>query len=85
MKSKIFVTSPLLPNLDNLAHRMEDIWERKWITNSGFYHQELERKLADYLGVPYVSLMTNGTLALLVALCTCLKRETSRNNGGGMR
>lgn len=83
MKSKIFVTSPLLPNLDNLAHRMEDIWERKWITNSGFYHQELERKLAEYLDVPYVSLMANGTLALLAALCTCLEKNPLGNNGGG--
>lgn len=44
MKSKIFVTSPLFPNLDNLLLSMEDIWKRKWITNSGFYHQELEKK-----------------------------------------
>lgn len=69
MASKIFVTSPLLPNLDNLVLSMKDIWKRKWITNSGFYHQELEKKLAEYLEVPYLSLMANGTLALLVALC----------------
>lgn len=85
MKSKIFVTSPLLPNLDNLLLSMQDIWKRKWITNSGFYHQELEKKLAEYLDVPYVSLMANGTLALLVALCTCLEKNPLGNNGGGTR
>jgi len=63
---------------------MKDIWERKWITNSGFYHQELEKKLAEYLEVPYLSLMANGTCALLTALCACLKNDTySHDMGGG--
>ena len=47
---------------------MEDIWRRKWLTNNGFYHQELEKALCEYLKVPYISLFTNGTLPLICAL-----------------
>ena len=49
---------------------LEDIWQRKWLTNNGHYHQELEKALADYLGVQYLSLFTNGTLPLITALQT---------------
>jgi len=64
----ITVTSPLLPPLNEFIPYLEDIWKRKWITNNGFYHQELEKALCEYLGVPYISLFTNGTLPLMVAL-----------------
>lgn len=65
---KITVTSPLLPNLDEFNEMLKDIWSRKWLTNNGHYHQELEKALAEYLKVPYVALFTNGTLPLLCAL-----------------
>ena len=64
----ITVTSPLLPNLDEFHELLKDIWDRKWITNNGHYHQMLEQALAEYLKVPYISLFTNGTLPLLTAL-----------------
>lgn len=64
----ITVTSPLLPDLDRFGELLETIWQRKWITNNGAFHQELERALADYLKVPYVALFTNGTLPLITAL-----------------
>ena len=67
-KKTITVTSPLLPSLDDFMPYLEDIWERKWITNNGYYHQELEKALCEYLKVPYVSLFTNGTLPLITAL-----------------
>lgn len=62
------VTSPLLPPLDEFTAMLEDIWQRRWITNGGEYHRRLEQALADYLNVPYISLFTNGTLPLLTAL-----------------
>lgn len=68
MKKKITVTSPLLPPLEEFTLLLEDIWKRKWITNNGYYHQELEKELANYLKVPYLSLFTNGTLPIMVAL-----------------
>ena len=64
----ITVTSPLLPNLDEFNEELKKIWDSKWITNNGSYHKKLEAALAEYLGVPYVSLFTNGTLPLLTAL-----------------
>lgn len=64
----ITVTSPLLPDLKEFEELLEDIWQRKWLTNNGFYHKELEKALAEYLKVPYISLFTNGTLPLITAL-----------------
>lgn len=64
----ITVTSPLLPNLDEFHAMLQQIWDSKWITNMGQFHKQLEKDLADYLKVPYVSLFTNGTLPLLTAL-----------------
>ena len=64
----ITVTSPLLPSLDEFIPMLKDIWDRKWLTNNGHYHKELEKALAEYLGVKYISLFTNGTLPLITAL-----------------
>lgn len=64
----ITVTSPLMPSLDELNVYLQDIWSRKWITNNGYYHKELEKALCEYLDVPFISLFTNGTLPLITAL-----------------
>ena len=64
----ITVTSPLFPSLEDFIPMLKDIWDRKWLTNNGHYHQELENALAEYLGVKYISLFTNGTLPLITAL-----------------
>ena len=65
---QITVTSPLLPNLDDFNGMLKQIWESKWITNNGQFHKQLEKELAAYLKVPYLSLFTNGTLPLITAL-----------------
>lgn len=75
MNDTITVTSPLLPDLDELNKLMSDIWNRKWITNMGYYHHELECKLSEYLQVSYLSLFTNGTLPLITALQALNIRE----------
>lgn len=67
-KKVITVTSPLLPSLDDFMPYLQDIWNRKWLTNNGHYHLELEKALCEYLKVPYISLFTNGTLPLITAL-----------------
>lgn len=67
-KNIITVTSPLLPNLDEFNEMLKEIWASKWITNNGQFHKQLEKALAEYLKVPYISLFTNGTLPLLTAL-----------------
>lgn len=67
-KKTITVTSPMLPPLEEFMPYLQDIWDRKWLTNNGHYHQELEKALCEYLKVPYISLFTNGTLPLMCAL-----------------
>lgn len=67
-KPQITVTSPLLPNLEEFNALLKEIWDSKWITNNGQFHQRLEQELANYLKVPYLSLFTNGTLPLITAL-----------------
>ena len=60
MNKVITVTSPLLPPLEEFTPYLEDIWRRKWLTNNGFYHQELEKALCEYLKVPYISMCFAG-------------------------
>lgn len=64
---QITVTSPLLPPLEEFITYLQQIWDSKWITNNGQFHQQLEQALAEYLGVEYLSLFTNGTLPLITA------------------
>jgi len=68
MKDKIFVTQPHLPELEEFLPYLEKIWESKKLTNLGQFHIQFERELADFLGVKYISLCSNGTLALILAL-----------------
>ncbi len=65
---KILVTEPVLPDLKEFNLYLEQIWQSKWLTNNGSFHQELEQKLCEFLGVKYISLFSNGTLALITAL-----------------
>ena len=64
----ITVTAPLLPDLADFNEMLQQIWNSKWITNNGSFHKQLEKELASYLKVPYISLFTNGTLPLITAL-----------------
>lgn len=64
----VFVTSPSLPPLEDFIPYLEKIWDNKWLTNNGEFHKQFEAKLAEYLGVRYVSLFTNGMIALQVGM-----------------
>lgn len=68
LNKPILVTQPLLPPLEEFEVYLRDIWDSKWLTNNGKYHQALEKELCEYLGVKYISLFSNGTLALFTAL-----------------
>lgn len=68
MGDPIFVTSPLLPPLEEFIPYLEQIWNSKRLTNGGPFHEQLERELAEYLGVEHLCLFGNGTLALVTAL-----------------
>jgi dTDP-4-amino-4,6-dideoxygalactose transaminase len=68
MKKNIYVTQPNLPPLDEFTEYLKSIWENKILTNNGEFHQQLEKELCEYLGVKYISLFSNGTLALITAI-----------------
>ena len=65
---EIYVTEPYLPPLEEFIPYLQAIWESRRLTNKGPFHQEFEEALARYLGVPYLALFTNGTIALVTAL-----------------
>lgn len=67
-KSSIYVTQPLLPPLEEFIPYLQQIWDNKWLTNNGPFHQQLEQALCEYLGVKHICLFANGTLALVTAL-----------------
>lgn len=64
----VFVTQPFLPPLEEFMPYLQDIWDRKVLTNNGHYHQQLEKALCEYLGVQHISVFSNGTLGLITAL-----------------
>lgn len=72
----IYVTRPDLPPLEDFVSSLAQIWESKILTNNGPFHIEFEKQLSEYLGVNYVSVFSNGTLALITALqCLGIKGE----------
>ncbi len=63
-KNIINVTKASLPPLDEYTQMLRDIWDTAWLTNMGKYHEELRKKLEDYLKVGSVQLFVNGHSAL---------------------
>jgi dTDP-4-amino-4,6-dideoxygalactose transaminase len=68
LNKPVFVTQPHMPPLYEFEEYLKEIWDSKWLTNKGRFHQKFEEALSDYLGVKYISLFSNGTLALITAL-----------------
>ncbi|MCE1167027.1 MAG: DegT/DnrJ/EryC1/StrS family aminotransferase [Sphingobacteriia bacterium] len=68
LEKPVFVTQPALPPLEEFTDYLIKIWDNKILTNNGPFHQQFEKELADYLGVKYISVFSNGTLALITAL-----------------
>jgi dTDP-4-amino-4,6-dideoxygalactose transaminase len=64
----INVTKTFLPPLADYTKYLQGIWERNHITNHGPLVNELEEKLRDYLGVKHFFFVSNGTIALQIAL-----------------
>lgn len=62
------MTQPDLPPIDDFMPYLSKIWENKILTNGGPFHQQLEQELQVYLQADQVSLFSNGTIALIVAL-----------------
>ena len=67
-ESKVYVTTPLLPDINAFYAHVNDIWDTAWLTNMGQKHNELEEAIKVELKVPHCSLFNNGTIALLTAI-----------------
>ena len=68
MSEPILVTRSSMPPYEEYIEAIKPLWETHWLTNMGKYHQELERKLEEYLDVPRISLTVNGHMALELAI-----------------
>ena len=68
MNKPIYVTQPYLPPLEEIIPYLKSTWESKILSNGGPFHEELESKLCEYLGVEHISLCSNGTMALIIGL-----------------
>lgn len=62
------VTKPFLPPLEEYSKYLQGIWQRQWLTNMGPLASDLELKLKDFLGVNHLLFVTNGTIALQMAI-----------------
>lgn len=65
---KLHVGRPNIGNRDRLLERINDLLDRRWLTNNGPYVQEFEQRIADLLGVKHCIAMCNGTVALEIAI-----------------
>ncbi|MEL7565454.1 MAG: DegT/DnrJ/EryC1/StrS family aminotransferase [Dehalobacterium sp.] len=70
--SPIYISQPMLPDLEELQKMIKLIWESNQLTNNGNMVKQLEKALAVFLNVPYLSLISNGTIALQLA-CKALR------------
>lgn len=68
MNKAIMVTRSSVPDFDEYVEEIKDIWESRWLTNMGTKHQRLQAELTEYLDVPHLQLLTNGHMALEVAM-----------------
>ena len=68
MNKPVYVTQPYLPPLEEIIPYLKSTWESKILSNGGPFHEELESKLCEYLGVEHISLCSNGTMALIIGL-----------------
>lgn len=64
----ILVTRSSMPPFDEYVEAIRPLWDSHWMTNMGTYHKELEKKLAEFLDVPEISLTSNGHMALELAI-----------------
>lgn len=62
------VTKPFLPPIQEYTQYLQDIWKRNWLTNNGPLVNELELKLKEYLSIKHLLFVTNGTIALQLAI-----------------
>ena len=62
------VTKPFLPPAEEYKKYIDEIWQRHRLTNMGPLASDLETKLKRYLGLEHLLFVTNGTIALQMAI-----------------
>lgn len=67
-EKEIYVTRPSLPPREEVDALLDGIWASHLLTNNGPIHQRFETALAEYLDVPYVTLVANATLGCMIAM-----------------
>ncbi len=67
-QESLHVGRPNIGNRDALLARINDLLDRRWLTNHGPYVQEFEQRLADFIGVKHCIAMCNATVALEIAI-----------------
>lgn len=67
-----YITQPLLPDISQINEMIKSIWESNQLSNNGNMVKHLEKELADYLNADYLSVFSNGTVALQLA-CRVLR------------
>ena len=67
-ETPLFVSKPLLPDLNDLSVYLKQIWTSERVTNHGPFSLQLEDELSRLLEVPTAMLFNNGTIGLLTAL-----------------
>jgi dTDP-4-amino-4,6-dideoxygalactose transaminase len=67
-KEKLHVGRPNIGNRENFLSRINDILDRKWLTNHGIYVQEFEKRIAEFIGVKHCIATCNATVALEIAI-----------------
>ncbi len=65
---KIFLTRPNLPPIEELSPMIEEMLKKRWVTNFGNFHNELEEQIKRIIKVKYVVLCCNGTVGLFLLL-----------------
>lgn len=68
LERPVYVTRPTMPPLDLFYESLEEIWASGWLTNCGAFHERLEARLASFLGVEHISLVSSGTTGLEIGL-----------------
>lgn len=69
-KNIINVTKTYLPNKKKYIKYIDEIYKTGWVTNYSPLVQRLEKRLAEYLGVKNIILVSSGTIALEIAYRT---------------
>ena len=63
-KAPVLVTRSSMPPFEEYSELIKELWESRWLTNMGDFHQRLEHELKAYLDTPGLTLFMNGHMAL---------------------